>query len=121
MDAKENIYKGLEKLNHEPMTSENADDYHDLIESLYYLTVVEAMKNNTGYSGVYYDDRMALDGRIDMPSSSYAGRMTPRYHYSGHTGKDHMIEELRAMYEDAGSERERRTLQSAIENLEMMR
>ncbi len=141
MEAKENLKKGLAKLNKEPINDENAELYHLITESLYHLELVEAMKNEYGYSGVYYDDGMmrmphnSYEGRNGMPSNSYEGRMNqsneggysegrhsmPRYYYSGHMGKEHMMTDLKAMLADADTEKERRMIRDLIEDLQQLK
>lgn len=130
MEAKENLKKGLAKLNKEPVNDENAELYHLITESLYHLKLVEAMENGYDYSGVYYDDRM-----MRMPHSSYEGRMDqpneggysegrhsmPRYYYSGHMGKEHMMTDLKAMLADADTEKERRMIRDLIEDLQQLK
>lgn len=128
--AKENILKGLSKLNDQPITNDNADLYDSLTEALYHLELVEAMKKSDyEYSGAarYYHDgipnmtsrdgRMGMDGDNDGRYNESRGRMTPRWMYSGHSGKEHMMEDLKAMMADADSERERRAIRDFIEEM----
>ncbi len=128
--AKEKISTGLEKLNAQPqLTSQDADDYNDLSQALLNIVTACVMmeEKDYGYSGarihapmnvpgvsnsyprVSYDGRRGMDGDGDGIYNESRGRMTPdRYYYSGHSGKEHAVEQLKAMEADADSERERR-------------
>ena len=43
--------------------------------------------------------------------------MPARYYYSGHSGKEKMMMELKAMRDDADSERERKAIDHFIEEM----
>ena len=122
----ENIKKGLEKLNTQPITDENADIYKDLSESLYRFKLIEAMDKGSDYNYSGTDIRYSGDGRIGMDGDNDGRyhesrtRMMPRYFYSGVAGKDHMMQDLRAMAADADSEKKRRRINEFIADMEEM-
>ena len=145
--AKDKIDEGLTKLNAQPLTAENARQYKDLTEALYYLVTATSMMDYSeegNYSGNYSMDRnydggmsrglvhmpdirVSRDGRIGMDGDNdgrynESRRRTPeRYYYSGHMGKEHMMEDLKAMYDDADSEKERRRIKDLMEDLKELK
>lgn len=146
--TKEKIDEGLTKLNGQPLTADNACQYMNLAEALYYLVTASAMldsgvgESRTGGNGngngmgmsnglmhmpdIRYNysgaGRMGMDGDGDGRYYESRGRMTPqRYYYSGHTGKEHMLEDLKAMRADADSDKERRRIDDLIEDLKDMK
>lgn len=124
-EAKENIKKGLEKLNSQPITDENADIYKDLTEALYHLELIEAMKKGSeyDYSGDYpvHMSRDGIDGDNDGRYNESRGRNMPRWYYSGHNGKDRMIQDAEAMMADADTDKERRRIRDFIEDIKAMK
>ena len=142
LEAKENIHKALEKLNREPVTNESAELYHWLTKSLYNLVTIDAMTKYDGESYGRRDYPMGMSGdRISIPYMDYersrdgragrdgdsdgmyreSGRMMPRYYYSGHMGKEHMMMDLKAMLADADTDKERRRINDLIEDLKEMK
>jgi len=148
--TKDKIDEGLEQLNTQPLTAENACQYKELTEALYYLITATSMldySEENGYSGTYTMARgnnggmsrglvhmpdikippMSRDGRRGMDGDSdgiynESGRYMPnRYYYSGHTGKEHMMQDLKAMMADADTEKERRRIKDLIEDLQEMK
>lgn len=142
--AKDKIDEGLTKLNTQPLTAENACQYKELSEALYYLITATSMMDYSaegGYSGNDYSMNRSYDrsmGLVHMPDMSRDGRrgmdgdndgrynesrrrMPERYYYSGHMGKEHMMEDLKAMYDDADSEKERRRIKDLMEDLKEMK
>ena len=138
--TKDKIDEGLTKLNSQPLTAENACQYKELTEALYYLVTATSMMDYSeeGYSGNYDrgmsrglvhmpDFRMTRDGRMGMDGDNdgrynESRRRTPeRYYYSGHDGKEHMMEDLKAMYDDADSEKERRRIKDLMEDLKELK
>lgn len=142
--TKEKIDEGLTKLNGQPLTADNACQYKNLTESLYYLVTASAMldsgvgESRTGGNGmgmsnglmhmpdIRYnysgDGRMGMDGDNDGRYHESRGRMAPhRYYYSGHSGKEHMMEDLKAMMADADTERERKRIRDLIEDLQELK
>lgn len=149
--AKERINEGLKKLNAQPqITSQDADDYNDLSQALLNLVTACVMmeEKEYGYSGVRIhapmnipgiptnyprvsydgmvpmsrDGRMGMDGDNDGRYNESRGRIMPnRYYYSGHSGKEHAIEELKAMMADSDSERERRFFKDMIDEYQEMK
>ena len=139
--AKDKIDEGLNKLNSQPLTSENACQYKELTEALYYLVTATSMMDYSeeeNYSGDRSYDRGMSMGLVHMPPISRdghrgmdgdndgryneSGRYMPnRYYYSGHVGKEHMMQDLKAMMADADSEKERRRIKDLIEDLEEMK
>jgi carboxypeptidase C (cathepsin A) len=131
LDAKENIQKALEKLNREPVTNESAELYYWLTKSLSNLETIEAMQiyGDYGYSnGMVRMPDVSFEGSMDMRRGrdgdsdgmyreSGRTRTMPRYYYSGHMGKEHMMQDLNAMLADADSEKERRRIKDLIEDL----
>lgn len=84
--------------------------------------------NRGGMSGARfrmpdYDDMipMSRDGRMGRDGDGdgvYSERRMPaRYYYSGHSGKEKMMMELKAMRDDADSERERKAIDHFIEEM----
>jgi hypothetical protein len=144
--AKDKIDEGLAKLNAQPLTADNACQYKELTEALYYLITASSMLDYSedgysGYNDYSRDDRsmglvhmpkinmppMSRDGRRGMDGDNdgrynESGRYMPnRYYYSGHVGKEHMMQDLKAMMADADSEKERRRIKDLIEDLEEMK
>lgn len=148
MKTKEKIDEGLAKLNTQPITAENACQYKELSEALLNIITASVMLEETeyGYSGdrvhapmnvpgiprnyprVSYDGMMPMsrDGRMGMDGDNdgrynESGNMPRRYYYSGHTGKEHMMMDLKAMMADADSEKERRRIKDLIEDLQELK
>ena len=138
--AKDKIDEGLTKLNTQPLTSENACQYKELTEALYYLITATSMMDYSeeGYFGNYTMNRDMSRGLVHMPRVTRDGRrgmdgdndgrynesgryMPDRYYYSGHMGKEHMLQDLKAMMADADSEKERRRIKDLIEDLEELK
>lgn len=142
--AKDKINEGLTKLNTQPLTAENACQYKELTEALYYLITAtsmmeysdvnssEARNYNGGMSRglVHMPDihmdysragRMGMDGDNDGRYNESGRYMPNRYYYSGHSGKEHMMQDLKAMMADADSEKERRRIKEFIEDMEDLR
>lgn len=138
--AKDKIDEGLTKLNTQPLTAENACQYKELAEALYYLITATSMMDYSAegeYSGndrgmsrglmhmpdirVSRDGRMGMDGDNDGRYNESRRRTPERYYYSGHMGKEHMMEDLKAMYDDADSEKERRRIKDLMEDLKEMK
>ena len=142
--AKGKIDEGLTKLNSQPLTAENACQYKELTEALYYLITATSMMDYSeegNYSGNYdggmsrglvhmpdikmppmsRDGRRGMDGDNDGRYNESRRRMPERYYYSGHMGKEHMMEDLKAMYDDADSEKERRRIKDLMEDLKELK
>lgn len=141
--TKDKIEEGLEKLNAQPLTAENACQYKELTEALYYLVTASSMLDYSeeNYSGAYNngmsrglihmpdikmppmsrDGRRGMDGDNDGRYNEPGRYMPNRYYYSGHVGKEHMMQDLKAMMADADSEKERRRIKDLIEDLEELK
>ena len=145
--AKDKIDEGLTKLNTQPLTAENACQYKELTEALYYLVTATSMMDYSeegNYSGNYSmdrsydggmsrglvhmpdirvsrDGRRGMDGDNDGRYNESRRRMPERYYYSGHMGKEHMMEDLKAMYDDADYEKERRRIKDLMEDLKELK
>ena len=148
--TKDKIDEGLTKLNTQPLTAENARQYKELTEAVYYLVTATSMMDysEAGYSGNNYsmardnqggmsmglvhmpdikmppmsrDGRRGMDGDNDGRYNESRRRTPERYYYSGHMGKEHMMEDLKAMYDDADSEKERRRIKDLMEDLKEMK
>ena len=148
--TKDKIEEGLEQLNAQALTAENACQYKELTEALYYLVTASSMldySEENGYSGTYNMSRennggmsrglvhmpdinippMSRDGRRGMDGDNdgiynESGRFMPnRYYYSGHAGKEHMMQDLKAMMADADTERERKRIKEFIEDMQEMK
>lgn len=156
--TKDKIDEGLEKLNTQPLTAENACQYKELTEALYYLITATSMMDyseENGYSGTYTmargnngnngnmsrnggmsmglvhmpdvrmdytrDGRRGMDGDNDGIYNESGRYMPNRYYYSGHAGKEHMLQDLKAMMADADTEKERRRIKDLIEDLQELK
>ena len=64
------------------------------------------------------DGRRGMDGDNDGIYNESGRYMPNRYYYSGHTGKEHMLQDLKAMMADADTEKERRRIKDLIEDLQ---
>ena len=65
------------------------------------------------YSGA---GRMGMDGDSDGRYRE-SGRIMPRWYYSGHNGKDHMMRDIDAMMADADNEKMRRRIKEFKEDM----
>lgn len=110
-------------------TPSEVECIHDYAESIYYLTVTDAMKSG-GYSeaGPYYRGSMDNNRGISMTAmdrdndgiyhESSMGRMYPDYRYSRHGTREDMIQKLKVMAADASTGADRAILKECINNLE---
>ncbi|MBQ1729941.1 MAG: hypothetical protein II036_06320 [Oscillospiraceae bacterium] len=64
------------------------------------------------------DGRRGMDGDNDGIYNESGRYMPSRYYYSRHTGKEHMLQDLKAMMADADTEKERRRIKDLIEDLQ---
>ena len=67
------------------------------------------------------DGRRGMDGDNDGIYNESGRFMPNRYYYSGHAGKEHMMQDLKAMMADADSEKERRRIKEFIEDIQEMK
>jgi len=110
-------------------TPSEVECIHDYAESIYYLTVTDAMKRG-GYSeaGTYYRGSMDMMPNVSMTAmdrdndgmyrEGSMGRMYPDYRFSGHGTKEEMIQKLKVMAADAPTGADRAILKECINNLE---
>lgn len=76
----------------------------------------EGGNSNRSYDGGSYD----YSGRRGRDSRGrYTSRDGGSYEYSGHDEKQHLIMKMQEMMSQAGTERERQTIQKCIDELEM--
>lgn len=142
--AKSKIDAAIDKLNAQgPIDDKMAEEYKHLFCALNDLTTATAMMEyvGTGESyGRYYNGNVSMDvmprGMNSMTGMSMAGQhgmdgdgdgryyessngvYKPMYRYSGHTGKEHMLTDLKMMVADASTPHERSVLKECINGLE---
>jgi len=108
----------------EKLSSSDVEDIYKMVDILKDIETFLAMKN-AGYSGTYYGDYdMSMRGpRYSYDDMSYArgrdsmGRFTSRDGYSGHDGKEGLIEKLNMAMMNARNDEDREQYRRAMEQL----
>lgn len=134
-DIQEILEDELKKMcKQEALSSSDLEDAYRMVDIIKDISTIEAMENNSygGYSGEYSEDYARRGGNSYGYPYSYEGQSNrgrsrdsmgrysgrgSSYGYSGHGGKEEMIENLKESMMNARNDEERESFRRALEQL----